>query len=67
VTSKSAYLNVGLIMAIALVLASKKLQQHTGVHAGDWRKELLERAVDKFTKFTPEQLEKFIAENFNLD
>lgn len=53
-------------MAIALVLASKKLQRHTGVHAGSWRKELLESAIDKFSKFTPHQLERFIAENFDL-
>ncbi len=54
-------------MAIALVIASKKLQQHTGVHASSWRFELLERAIDKFSKSTPEQLERFVAENFNLD
>jgi len=63
----SAYLNVGLVLAIALVLACKKLQRHTGIHAASWRNELLESAINKFSKFTPEQLQRFITENFNLD
>lgn len=56
--------NLALVMAIALVIASKKLQRHTGVAAEDWRKELMEQALEKFNRMSVGQLEKFIAENF---
>lgn len=64
---KQKTLNTALILAIALTLASKKLQRHKGVHASDWQKKLLEQDVSRFNRSTPYQLQKFIANNFNLD
>lgn len=60
-------LNTALIMAIALALACKKLQRHTGVHSSDWLKELLDQAINRFNRFTPQQLERFITESFDLN
>jgi hypothetical protein len=65
--SKSAYLNLGLLLAIALVIASKRLQRHTGVAAEDWRKELLEQALKKFNRMSIEQIQRFISENYNWE
>lgn len=59
-------INLALVMAIALVIASKKLQRHTGIAAADWRKELMEQALEKFNRMSVRQIEKFIAENFGM-
>jgi len=53
-----------LVMAIALGIASKRLQRHTGIHAADWRRSLLEEAVSKFNSLSPTQLQSYIAKNF---
>jgi hypothetical protein len=58
-------LNLALVLAIALVIASKRLQQHTGVNAADWRKELLEIALSRFNSWSVEKVQRFIAENYN--
>lgn len=57
-------LNLGLVMAIALVLASKKLQKHTGIAAEDWRKQLLERAIAYFNAWSIEKIQRFIGEHY---
>jgi hypothetical protein len=62
---KSAYLNLGLVLAIALVIASKRLQRRTGVAAADWHKQLLEEALEKFNKMSVQQIERFIAEHYS--
>lgn len=59
-------INLALVMAIALVLASKKLQRHTGVAAEDWRKELLEQALVRLNSWSEQKIQKFIAENFGM-
>ena len=56
--------NLGLVMAIAFTLASKKLQKHTGVAAEDWQKELLEQAVRKFNTWSLARIQRFTAENY---
>lgn len=56
--------NLGLILAIALIIASKKLQRHTGIAAEDWQKEILEQAVGRFNSWTVERIQQFIAENY---
>lgn len=61
---KTKSLNLGLVLAIALVIASKKLQKHTGVAAADWRRELLEQAMDRFNHWSIERIQQFIADNF---
>lgn len=63
--TKSAYLNLGLVLAIALVIASKRLQRRTGVAAADWHQELLEEALLKFNKMSVKQIERFIAEHYS--
>lgn len=62
---KSAYFNLGLVLAIALVIASKRLQRRTGVAATDWHKQLLEEALEKFNKMSVQQIERFIAEHYS--
>lgn len=59
-------INTALILAIAFIHACKVLQRRTGVIATDWQKELLGVAIVKFEKLTPEQLEKYITDNFDL-
>lgn len=58
-------LNLALVLAIALVLASKKLQRHTGIAAADWRRELMEQAIARLNSWSEQKIQKFIAENFN--
>ena len=57
-------LNVGLVMAIALVIASQKLQRHTGIAAADWRKEILEQALERFNSWSIEKVQRFIAQYY---
>jgi hypothetical protein len=42
------------------------LQQHTGVNAADWRKELLEIALGRFNRMSLAQIQRFIAENYEI-
>lgn len=58
-------LNLGLVMAIALVIASKRLQKHTGIAAEDWRKELLEQAMVYFNIWTVEKIQRYIGEYYS--
>jgi hypothetical protein len=62
--NKQKYLNLSLILAIALVIASKRLQKRTGIVAEDWRQELLESAVALFNSWSVEKIEKFIAKHY---
>ena len=57
-------LNLGVVMAIALVIASQKLQRHTGVAAADWRKELLEQALARFNSWSVEKVQRFIVKHY---
>lgn len=57
-------LNLGLVMAIALVIASQKLQRHTGVAAADWRKEILEQALERFNSWSIEKVQRFVAKHY---
>jgi len=61
---KKSYLNLGLVLAIALVIASKRLQRHTGVAAEDWRKELMEQALVKFNSWSIEKIQRFVAKHY---
>lgn len=61
---KASYLNLGLLLAIALVIASNRLQRHTGVAAADWRKELMEQALSKFNSWSIEKIQRFIAQHY---
>lgn len=61
---KQTTINLSLILAIALVIASKRLQKRTGIVASDWRKELLESAIANFNSWSIEKVEKFIAEHY---
>ena len=63
-TVREKNVNLGLVMAIALVLASKKLQRHTGVAAEDWRKELMQQAIARLNSWAVEKIERFIANNY---
>lgn len=51
-------------MSIALVIATKKLQKHTGIAAEDWQKKLLEQAVRQFNTWSLARIQKYIAENY---
>jgi biopolymer transport protein ExbB/TolQ len=62
---KKSYLNLGLVLAIALVIASNRLQRHTGVAASDWRKELMEQALAKFNSWSIEKVQRFIAQHYD--
>ena len=57
-------IHLGVVMAIALVIASQKLQRHTGVAAADWRKELLEEALARFNSWSIEKVQRFIAKHY---
>lgn len=57
-------INLGVVMAIALVIASQKLQRHTGVASADWRKEILGQALDRFNSWSIEKVQRFIAEHY---
>lgn len=61
---KLSYLNLGLVLVIALVLATKKLQRHTGIAASDWQKEILAQAVKNFNRMSIEQIQRFITEHY---
>lgn len=58
--------NLGLVMSIALIIASKKLQKHTGIAAEDWQKELLDQAIQKFNSWSVEKIQQFVAENYGI-
>lgn len=58
-------INLALVLAIALVLSSKKLQRHTGIAAEDWRKELIQQAIARLNSWSEQKIQKFIAKNFN--
>lgn len=63
-TMREKSLNLGIVLAIALVIASKRLQRYTGVASEDWRKELLDQAVNRFNTWSIEKIQRFIAENY---
>lgn len=61
---RESHLNLTVVLAIALVIASIKLQRRTGVAAADWRKELLEQALDRLNRWSDAKIQRFMAEYY---